>query len=75
MYTLHSVHTPTRTVESVESYETIDSLITDTLNYIWEDDNAFYFITKESDNKDDIHLHHLIFDNRSQCNRSQCNRS
>ena len=49
MYTLHSVHTPTRTVESVESYETIESLITDALNYIWEDDDAFYFITKSSD--------------------------
>ena len=53
MYTLHSVHTLSRTVESVESYETIDTLITDALNYIWEDDDAFYFITKESDNKDD----------------------
>jgi len=53
MYTLQSVHTLSRTVESVESYETIESLITDALNYIWEDDDAFYFITKESDNKDD----------------------
>ena len=53
MYTLQSVHTLSRTVEYVESYETIESLITDALNYIWEDDNAFYFITKESDNKDD----------------------
>jgi hypothetical protein len=49
MYTLQSVHTLSRTVESVESYETIDSLITDALNYIWEDDDAFYFITKSSD--------------------------
>lgn len=49
MYTLQSVHTLSRTVESVESYETIESLITDALNYIWEDDDAFYFITKSSD--------------------------
>lgn len=49
MYTLQSVNTLSRTVESVESYETIESLITDALNYIWEDDNAFYFITKSSD--------------------------
>ena len=49
MYTLQSVHTLSRTVEYVESYETIESLITDALNYIWEDDDAFYFITKSSD--------------------------